>query len=87
MDKKVKIIKSSDGYEALYLNNELVDQGDPINEGNDRGLYFLKFAAKHNLKAEDFGIYFTNEEGDELLEKQGYFPKDFNEFIELVHIN
>lgn len=49
----ISVIYNNDGYEALYLDNELIEEGNPLNEGQERVLYFINTCDKYNFNIKD----------------------------------
>ena len=39
--KELIVISTDNGYEGLYIDNNLEDVGNPINEGTERVLYLF----------------------------------------------
>jgi len=78
IDVRVDVIKNDEGYEALYINNKLVDEGNPLNEGKERVLYFHDICLTYDTFMEfiDFG-YSSCEE----------FPLDLQELTDISYEN
>lgn len=64
------IYNHNTGYEALYLDNELIEEGSPLNEGQERVLYFINICDKYNFNIKDikFGYCVCEEFPLSLLE-------------------
>jgi len=75
---KIDVIKIDGGYEALYINNKLVDEGNPLNEGKERVLYFDDLCLRYNvlIRFIKFG-YSSCEE----------FPLDLRELTDISYEN
>ena len=52
--KNIKVISNNDGYEGLYVDNELVAEGNPLNEGTERIIYFLQLSKTYETPLENF---------------------------------
>jgi len=72
-EKKVDVIKTDDGYEALYINNKLIQEGNPLNEGRERVLYFNELCSQYDLsiKSIKFGYCYCEEFPLDLQELSG----------------
>ena len=79
--KQLIVISTDNGYEGLYIDNNLEDVGNPINEGTERVLYFIHLAKKYEINIEDIKFGYINMEGS--LDEYGDFPVELSE----VHIN
>jgi len=76
---KVTVLKTSDGYEAVYLDGVLYDEGRPLGEGNDR-LYFLELHIKHpDITPDSITFRDLTEEEEETLD--GSWPSNLHEII------
>lgn len=64
------IYSRNNGYEALYLDNEQIEEGTPLNEGQERVLYFINICDKYNFNIKDikFGYCVCEEFPLSLLE-------------------
>ena len=76
---KVTLIKGDD-YEALYINGELKVQGHTINEGIERGLYFLVLAESFGVTSSNICFGLTNDEGEKYLSDNVSFPNKLSKF-------
>lgn len=74
---KIYCIKSDD-YEALYVNGKLYDEGNPLEEGNERVLYFINIANVYGIDIKDIKFGYIN-----LMEhtEYGEFPNDLGNII------
>ena len=77
---KIHCIKSDD-YEALYINGKLYNEGNPLNEGNERVLHFIKIAEVYGVNVKDIKFGYIN-----LIEHTDYgeFPNDLSDIIKFV---
>lgn len=77
---KLHLIKSDD-YEALYVNGKLYNEGNPLNEGNERVLYFINIANSYGININEIKFGYVD------LEKctdYGEFPNDLGELLNYV---
>ena len=77
--KEVWCLVDSQGYEALYVDKELVEEGNPLNEGTVRVFYFIDLAKKYEINIED--IKFGDINMDGFLDEYGDFPMELSEEI------
>lgn len=76
--KKVNVLSTSDGYEAIYINQKLYDFGNDLGEG-DNALYFLKLHEKFpDIKSSD--IAFSELSAIDECEMEGHWPDDMCDF-------
>ena len=71
--KKVLILQTYDGYEALYINDQLIDQGNELGEGNSK-LYMLKASEEYDFTSKDIKIVNLTEKDNDQVSSYGYFP-------------
>lgn len=76
--KRVIVLKA-DNWEALFIDGKLIEQYHQIEEGEDRGLYFLKLASKYSFTHEDVQIEWVNDEGNKHLYNNGVFSGDLKD--------
>lgn len=77
---KIHCIKS-DEYEALYVNGKLYDEGNPLNEGNERVLYFYNIAKSFGLSVNEIKFGYVDLEECSVY---GEFSNDLGEIISFV---
>jgi hypothetical protein len=82
-NKRALLVSSDEGWEGLWIDKKLIAQRHHLEEGTDRGLYFIALAEKYNLKLSDFQEAYANEKGEEYLESGG-FPDSYEEIIGMV---
>lgn len=70
----------SDDWEGLFVNGKLIDEGNPINEGHERVLYFLDLAKELRFNLNDLKVHRVSEAQREYLERKGVFPKQLDVF-------
>lgn len=56
----VQVLSNNNGYEAFYLNNELIEEGNPLNEGQERVLYFIDICGKYTLNIKDIKFGYSD---------------------------
>lgn len=81
--KRVIIVKADD-WEALFIDGILIEQDHKIEEGEDRGWYFLKLASKYNFTHEDIQMKWVNDEGNKHLYDNGYFSGDLKDNLKYI---
>lgn len=81
---KAVLILTNDGYEALYVNNKLVEEGSPINQGFSRTKYFSKLAKNYGFNVEELEEKQMSNEDDEEISNSGCFYNDLSEYTNLV---
>ena len=84
-EKRALLISSDDGWEALWIDKKFFDQYHKLEQGYDRGLYFLKIAETYNLTLDDFQTGYANEKADEYLD-MGTFPEDYDTVLTMVDL-
>jgi len=75
--KKAIVVKTDDGYEALYVNNELVAEGSPIEEGYPRIEIFTQLAEKYGFDLSDLQEIVGDEDFQEEAATYGSFPTTY----------
>ena len=81
---KIKVLRTSDGYEGVYIDGILHDYSDSFSQDP---LYFLKLteiiadAKKTIVKSEDFKFCDFSEEDDEEVQSSGDWPCTLNDLI------
>lgn len=56
-------------YEALYINDLIIEEGSPINEGSERVLYFLMLSDKYGFDIKEVEFYYLTNDDEEFREK------------------
>lgn len=59
MKTKIQVLQNEDGYEALYVNDLYVEEGNPLQEGSERVLYFLNICKQYGVMIEDIEFYYV----------------------------
>lgn len=77
------LVKSDEGWEGLWIDKKLHRQNHAIQEGEDRGLYFMTLAEKYKLKPCDFQEAYANDKALEHLNNGG-FPEDYKKVITMI---
>lgn len=75
----IRIIKDNSEYEAVYIDGILQNEGNPLNEGIERVLWFIHIADSYCIDIKDIKFYTVNLES---CTKYGEFP---NELIEIIN--
>lgn len=77
---KIHCVKSDD-YEALYVNGKIYNEGNPLNEGNERVLYFINIANSYGININEIKFGYIN-----LVEhtEYGEFPNDLDELLNYI---
>lgn len=70
MKNKLVTLSNNDGYEALYYKDLKIEEGNPLEEGNERVLYFLKLCDNYGVDIKDceFGYVCVDELPNRLSE-------------------
>ena len=79
--KEIIVLSTDNGFEGLYIDNNLDDVGSPINEGIERVRYFIDLAKNYKINIEDIKFGYINMNG--FLDEYGDFPMELSE----VNIN
>lgn len=69
---------SVDDWEGLYIDGQLVAEGETIREGDC--FYFLEIAEKYNLKRADFQAKCLEDSDKVFVELSGYMPEFISDF-------
>lgn len=74
---RIHCIKS-DNYEALYINGKLYNEGNPLNKGKEKILYFYNIAEIYGININEIKFGYIN-----LVEHTDYgeFPNDLYDII------
>jgi len=59
--RKLAVVELDSGYEGLYLFDKLVNEGNPLNEGNERFLYFIDLLDNYELDISDIHFGFASD--------------------------
>ena len=74
--KRALILQSQEGdWETLYIDGVKIDSGHTLNEGKDRGIYFMEIAQKHSLELHDFQIMKAPDNINKYANDYGEFPR------------
>lgn len=57
---KLKVLTNNDGWEALYINDFIVAEGQPLEEGRERVLFFIDVAKTYGVPIEDIEFWYWN---------------------------
>tara|TARA_R110000772_G_scaffold8005_1_gene26711 strand:+ start:1145 stop:1396 length:252 start_codon:yes stop_codon:yes gene_type:complete len=79
MNKRVIVLFSNDGYEALYIDGKFEDSGNGLGEG-DALLYMLKKSEEFNFKHSDVAIHSLTPEDNRRVEDYGDFLDNLNDY-------
>jgi hypothetical protein len=80
MRNKALILLAQEGdWEGLFINGELVQEGETFWEGTHPFIYILRIAEKYSLLSEDITVEYLSCEDDEYLTSVGRFPKQLSE--------
>lgn len=74
---KIHCVKSDD-YEALYVNGKIYNVGNPLNEGNERVLYFINIANSYGININEIKFGHIDLE---ICTDYGEFPNDLGDII------
>ena len=70
---KIQVLQNVDGYEGLYINDLYMEEGNPLNEGSERVLYFLEKCKQYDVNIEDIEFYYV-------LSEDWEFENRFSEY-------
>ena len=79
MKRKIQVVKDDNGYEAIYINGLLRNEGNPLNEGIERVLWFIHIADAYGVDIKDIKFYTVN------LEECTDYAEFPNELIEIIN--
>ena len=79
MKRNIHVVGDVNGYEAIYINGLLQNEGNPLNEGVERVLWFIYIAEAYGVDIKDIKFYSVNLEA---CTRYGEFP---NELIEIIN--
>ena len=79
MKRNIQVVQDDNGYEAIYIDGLLQNEGNPLNEGVERVLWFIHIADAYGVDIKDIKFYTVNLEA---CTKYGEFP---NELIEILN--
>jgi hypothetical protein len=80
------LVSTEEEWEGLWINEKLYKQGHSINEGDNRGLFFLALAKKYKLTIDDFKCAYTNDLGDKYIYDNGQLPDDYDELQQYINV-
>jgi hypothetical protein len=75
---KINILISENGYESLYVNGMLIDEGEELGEGNSK-IYLLEKSEEYGFGSKDVTINQLTEEDESYLEDWGCFPREIED--------
>jgi len=75
---KAIVVKTDDGYEALYVNNGLVAEGSPIEEGYPRIDVFTQLSEQYNFNLKELEEVIGDEDFQEEAATYGSFPDTYD---------
>lgn len=76
------LLTSDDGYEALYLDGQLVTEGNPINEGFSRTKIFTTLAEDNNFVLSEMREKVLSAEDNDTVAEYGSFHQYLYEYEE-----
>ena len=79
MKRDIKVVEDINGYEAIYIDGFLKNEGNPLNEGDERILWFTRITDAYGVDIKDIKFYSVK-----LAECTDYaeFP---NKLIEIIN--
>ena len=60
MKRDIKVVEDTNGYEAIYIDGFLQNEGNPLNEGVERVLWFIHIADAYGVDIKDIKFYTVN---------------------------
>ena len=79
MKRDIRVIEDNNGYEAIYIDGFLQNEGNPLNEGIERVLWFIHIADAYGVDIKDIKFYTVNLEE---CTTHAEFP---NKLIEIIN--
>lgn len=79
MKRDIKVIEDVNGYEAIYIDGFLQNEGNPLNEGVERVLWFIHIADAYGVDIKDIKFYTVN------LEEYTDYAEFPNKLIEIIN--
>ena len=83
LNRRALLVTTDGDWEGLWIDKKLHSQYHRIEEGEDRGLYFLNLAKEFDLDSDDFQQAHANEKADEYL-NMGGLPEEYEKVITMV---
>lgn len=86
-NKRALVVSTlEDGFESLWIDKKLICQGNPVNEGTDRALYFMQLNSEYDLSVQDYLFVNVTEDGNKIIESYGEFSKNYEDLIEILDL-
>lgn len=79
MKRDIKVVEDVNGYGAIYIDGFLQNEGNPLNEGVERVLWFVHIADAYGVDIKDIKFYTVN------LEECTAYAEFPNELIEIIN--
>ena len=79
MNKAILLQSSSESWEGLFLNGQLVEEGHTLNQGYSRVKYFKDLAKKYGFSLDELEEYTVTDEYDERMCDRGGFDDDIGD--------
>ena len=79
MNRNIQVVGDVNGYEAIYINGLLRNEGNPLNEGIERVLWFIHIADAYGVDIKDIKFYSVN------LEECTAYAEFPNKLIEIIN--
>jgi len=81
------LVSSEDGWEGLWIDKQLYNEGHSLEEGYDRGLYFLALAEIKGILFKDIQTAELTEAGNIMINKTGRMPDDYATLLKMISFN
>ena len=78
MKTLIQVLYNGD-YEALYINDLIIEEGNPLNEGSERILYFLMLGDKYGFDIKEVTFYYLTNNDEEFRDR--FSEYDCNDIV------
>lgn len=68
MKTRIQVLYNGE-YEALYINDLIIEEGSPLNKGSERVLYFLRLGDEYGFDIREVKFYYLTNDEEEFRER------------------
>ena len=79
MNKAILLQSSSESWEGLFINGQLVEEGHTLNQGYSRVKYFKDLAKEYEFSLDELEEYTVTDEYDERMCDRGGFDDNIED--------